>query len=313
MKSAIVGEEVFIPCGGGRLGGVWLTPSAQARAAAIIIPGSGPTDRDGNNPRGVKASTYRLLAEELSLRGVATLRVDKRGMFSSASALENPDAVTVRDYADDIAAWVREAQRISGHGPIFLIGHSEGGLVALKAAHAAPTLVAGVILAATPGRALGDVLRDQISGNPANAMLMEQAFEAIKMLERGERVSAATLHPALAPLFRESVQGFVAEIITLDPAQMLARIDAPVLVVQGGRDIQVSVHDAERLAGSRSGVDLALIEDVNHVLKEAPLDMEGNIETYTREDLTISGAVVEAIACFILRHAASTPEREETT
>lgn len=303
MNFGIVGEEVFIPCGVGRLGGVWLTPGAQARAAAIIIPGSGPTDRDGNNPLGVKAATYRLLAEALGLHGVATLRVDKRGMFSSASALANPDSVTMHDYADDIAAWVREAQRLSGQDSIFLVGHSEGGVVALKAAASAPTQVAGVILAAAPGRPLGEVLRDQLAANPANAALMAQAFDAIEKLERGERVDAATLHPALEPLFRESVQEFVAEIITLDPAQMVAQIAAPILIVQGARDIQVSMHDAERLADARAGVELVQIDGVNHVLKDAPAELAGNLETYAREGLPISAAVVEAVADFILRHA----------
>ncbi len=178
----------------------------------------------------------------------------------------------------------------------------------MLAAAAAPAHVAGVILAAAPGRPLGEVLREQIAGNPANAALMEQAFDAIEKLERGEHVAAATLHPALAPLFRDSVQAFVADIINLDPAEMAAHIDAPILVVQGDRDIQVSVHDAEKLAAARAGVTLALIEGVNHVLKEAPMDMAGNFETYTRDDLPIALAVVEAIAGFVDEHAQ--PRRE---
>src|SRR5690242_10263056 len=67
----------------GPLKGTLVMPNAKPSAVVVIIPGSGPTDRDGNSPLGVKASTYRLLAEGLSSRGIATLRYDKRGMFAS--------------------------------------------------------------------------------------------------------------------------------------------------------------------------------------------------------------------------------------
>jgi uncharacterized protein len=80
-----------------------LAPSDRAgRPLVLIIPGSGPTDQEGNNPLGVKASTYRLIAEGLAARGIASLRIDKRGMYASAAAAPTPNAVTIADYASDV-------------------------------------------------------------------------------------------------------------------------------------------------------------------------------------------------------------------
>jgi uncharacterized protein len=293
-------QRISISGGAGKLGGVWTAPAGEApRAAVVMVPGSGPTDLDGDNPLGVRAATYRLLAQALAERGIATLRIDKRGLFSSASALADPDAVKLADYAQDALAWVSEASRRSGLPRVFLLGHSEGGLVVLEAALRAPEAVAGLILAAAPGRRLGDVLREQLTANPANAPLLGQALDAVDRLERGDGVEAATLHPALAPLFRPSAQGYLADLMARDPAAMLARTSMPALVLHGTHDLQVSDLDAERLASARTGVELRMLEGVNHVLKAAPADRAGNFEVYGCADLPIDPQAVEAIAAFV--------------
>lgn len=95
----------------GPLKGTLLIPNSKPTAVVLIVPGSGPTDRDGNNPLGVNASPYRLLAEGLAAKGFATLRIDKRGMFASAMAVEDANAVTIADYVDDIRSWVDVLRR----------------------------------------------------------------------------------------------------------------------------------------------------------------------------------------------------------
>ena len=88
------------------LHGTLLTPEGQTRAAAVIIAGSGPTDRDGNSPQfGIRASTYRLLAEGLAERGVASVRIDKRGIGQSAAAGPTEPDLRFSTYADDARAW----------------------------------------------------------------------------------------------------------------------------------------------------------------------------------------------------------------
>lgn len=125
----------------------------------LINPGSGPTDRDGNNPLVSKAAPYRLLAEELATKGVSTVRIDKRGMFASAGAIPDAAAVTFGDYAHDVRAWVEAARHQTGAKCVWLLGHSEGGLVALEAAQR-HEVICGLVLVATTGRPFGNVPND---------------------------------------------------------------------------------------------------------------------------------------------------------
>jgi pimeloyl-ACP methyl ester carboxylesterase len=272
----------------------------------LIIPGSGPTDRDGNNPLGVRAASYRLLAEGLAARGIGSVRIDKRGMFGSRTAVADANAVTVADYASDVRAWVKAIRAATGAPCVWLLGHSEGGLVALAAASEASEGVCGLILVAAPGRKVGAALREQLRANPANAPLLDQALAAIDRLEAGQRVDAAALHPALMSLFAPPVQGFLISLLAQDPAALLARYPGPALVVHGRRDIQAAVADAERLAAARPGVKLVMLDEVNHVLKRvATDDRAANAAAYSNPDLPLAPEVVEAIAGFVSAHRAA--------
>jgi pimeloyl-ACP methyl ester carboxylesterase len=283
-----------------------MLPGAKGSAPVLIIPGSGPTDRDGNNPLGVRAASYRLLAEGLAARGIGSVRIDKRGMFGSRAAVADGNAVTVADYASDVHAWVKAIRAATGAPCVWLLGHSEGGLVALAAAAEAPEGVCGLMLVAAPGRKVGAALREQLRANPANAPLLDQALAAIEQLEAGQRVDTAALHPALMSLFAPPVQGFLISLLAQDPAALLARYRGPALVLHGRRDIQATVADAERLAAARPGVKLVMLEDVNHVLKRvATYDRAANAATYADPDLPLAPEVVEAVAGFVSQHRAA--------
>ncbi len=278
------------------LEGTW-QPAAPGAPVVLIIPGSGPTDRDGNNPGGVAAGTYRLLAEGLAARGIASLRVDKRGMYGSRLAAADPNAVTLGDYVDDVRAWIAEIHRRDAAAPVWLLGHSEGGLVALEAAGTASDL-AGLILVAVPGRPLGAVLREQLAANPANAGLMPEALDILNHLERGERVEA--MSPVLLPLFRPAVQGFLISLLRVDPAAMIAGTRRPVLILQGGRDIQVGEADAEALHRANPESRLVLVAQANHVLKPvASDDRAANIAAYRDPGLPLAAGVIEAITAMV--------------
>ena len=185
-----------------------LLPVAPDKPLVLIIPGSGPTDRDGNNPLGVSAASYRLLAEALAARGIGSIRIDKRGMFGSQAAVPNPNDVTIGAYAQDVRAWIAAARAQTDVECLWLLGHSEGGLVALAAAQQSEG-VCGVLLVASVGRKAGAILREQLQTNPANAPILPDALAAIDALEAGERVSVEGMHPALQGLFNPAVQGFL--------------------------------------------------------------------------------------------------------
>ena len=286
----------------GKLRGALLAVDDPRAPVMLIIPGSGPTDRDGNSPLGIRAAPYRLLAEGLAAEGIASLRIDKRGMFSSAGAVPDPNAVTIRDYAADVHTWIATLRAKTGAPGIWLLGHSEGSLVAQVAAKDASD-VCGLILVATAGRPLGEVLRTQLQANPANAPILAPALHAIDLLEAGRPFDPAELPPALLPLFRSEVQLFLIDTFAYDPAFLLAGYRKPVLILQGARDIQVERRDAERLKAAQPDAELRFIPDANHVLKVVTSeDRAANLATYADPNLPLALEIVPAIVQFLRNH-----------
>lgn len=282
----------------GPLAGTFLDAGGTA-PVVLIIPGSGPTDRDGNNPLGVTASPYRMLATALAERGISSVRIDKRGLFGSKAAVPDPNAVTVGAYAEDARAWVRVIRQSTGADCVWLLGHSEGALVALAAAQN-PAGVCGVITLSGPGRRLGDIIREQLRSNPANAPYLDVALRTLARLEAGEAVDSATLPAALQPLFYNEAQPFLRDLLAQDPAALAAALRVPLLIIQGDRDIQVSGEDARALAAAQPKARLAILPGVNHVLKvPAGDDRSANIATYADSSLPIAPSVVDAVASFV--------------
>lgn len=296
--AAQAGQEITAAGPQGELHGTLLAP-VQGQPIVLIIPGSGPTDRDGNSPLGISAAPYRQLAEGLANSGIGSVRIDKRGMFASAAAVPDPNAVTIDDYVADIGSWVGAIRAATGASCVWLAGHSEGGLVALAAAGTVDS-VCGLVLIAAPGRPMGDVLREQLQSNPANAPLLPDALGAIARLEVGEHVDVTGFHPALQQLFAPQVQGYLIAMMALDPKALVAGTRLPVLILQGAKDIQVSLADAAALHSARPDSTYVVLDDVNHVLKAVDGDdRAANLATYADPDLPIAPAVIESIVPFI--------------
>lgn len=273
-----------------------LLDAGRKSEIVLIVPGSGPTDRNGDNPMGVKAQPYRLLAEDLAADGISTVRVDKRGMFGSAGA-GNPNEVSVEIYASDYRAWVDAIRAQTGAKCVWLLGHSEGALMVSAAAEGRKD-VCGLILVSGMGRKMGDVIRAQLQANPANAPVMDSALNALSELEAGRRVDTTGMHPALLPLFAPAVQDYLIDILPTDPVEVLRRAKKQALIVQGTTDLQTTVEDAKLLDKARR-TQLELVKGMNHVLKEAPLDRAANIATYGDPDLPLADGLVKEIRNFI--------------
>lgn len=289
-----VSSEIALPAQPAPLHGTLLTPEPPS-AVAVILPGSGPTDRDGNNPLGLSASTYRLLADGLSARGIATLRIDKRGVGQSATAGGDETDLRFGAYVADARAWAAEAAGRAGKPCAWLIGHSEGALIALKAVEDGDDKICGLVLLSGAGRPAGVVIREQLTALPEP--MKAQAFSALTELEAGRTV--ADTPPALAALFRPSVQPYLISWLPLDPAALIAAYDGPVFIGQGTTDLQVGVADAQALAAADPQATLKLWDGVNHVLKTAPADRAANIAAYSNPDLPLAPGVVEDVAAFI--------------
>jgi uncharacterized protein len=299
-------EEVQLATATGVLHGTLLRPGAAAlartggrRPVALILPGSGPTDRDGNSlviPG--DNNSLRMLAEALAAEGIATLRVDKRGIAASAAAGRAEADLRFDHYVDDAVAWLAMLRGTGEFDRFHILGHSEGALVATLAAQQAP--VHGVVLLAGTGRSMAATIRGQLAPQ-VPPQLLAQADSAFVAMREGRTV---TVPPGLESLFRPSVQPYLRSVMDIDPAAELARLSVPVLVISGTTDVQVSIaEDARRLAAVQGPrVELVVVEGMNHVLKAAEGPIAAQLASYGDPTLPLADGLVPPIAAFLRAH-----------
>ncbi len=288
-------EVLTIPGPEGALSGTY-SDAGQRQHVVVIVPGSGPVDRDGNGPEvGLHSNSYRLLAEALTAAGLSSIRIDKRGFFGSATAIADPNAVTIADYAEDARAWVDRAAKTASC--VWVAGHSEGGLVAMIAATKPPAALCGVILLAAPGRPVGQLIRTQIRANPANGPFIAELEAIIDSLEAGQPYPINAISAELQPMFQPGMQRYMIDLFSYDPMTAAAALKLPLLIVHGEADVQIGVQDAKLLQSAALDSELHLIPDMTHMLKA---EVSGQpFATYTDPDLPLHPALVPAIMGFI--------------
>lgn len=275
--------------------GTLLVPDLPAPVPlVVIVAGSGPTDRNGNNSQ-MTNNSLKMLAEAFEAQGIASLRYDKRLIAASAGQGLSEADVTLDDYIADARGWVGQYAEDERFSKIFIAGHSEGALIAIVAAQDNPA-VAGVIALAGAGRPLDAVVKEQLATLPD--ALRQSAFATIDSLKAGRTTD--DFDPMLAALFRPSVQPFLISCFKYDPAAQIAGLQIPILVVQGTTDIQVSVTDAELLAAANPRVEKLIISDMNHVLKQcASIDRLAQMAVYMDPALPLDEQLTKACVAFV--------------
>jgi hypothetical protein len=277
----------------GTIYGTLKTPiQLQQMTVALIIAGSGPTDRDGNNPA-MKNNSLKMLSDSLLSHGIASLCYDKRGIAESVAAGSDESALRFENYIDDAVAWIEKLKSDNRYNKIIVIGHSEGSLIGMIAA--ARANADGFISMAGAGFKAGDILKTQLAAQPE--AIKNACYSAIDSLEAGKTVSE--VNPMLYSLFRPSVQPYLISWFKYDPRVEIRKISKPVLILQGTTDIQVSVQDAENLKEALPTATLSIIDGMNHILKDAPADRQANIATYSEPDLPIDKELIKDIVDFI--------------
>ncbi|ALX49261.1 alpha/beta hydrolase [Lentibacillus amyloliquefaciens] len=261
----------------------------------LIIPGSGPTDRNGNSA-GIQGAnnSLKILAEGLAENGIASVRYDKRGVGKNLEASIPENELKFNQFVNDAAAWTELLARSEDFSDIGIIGHSQGSLVGMLAAQEGHA-DAFISLAGT-GRSIDEVLHDQLENQLSEASLQE-AEPILEKLRAGKQVKDVSQE--LQSVFRPSVQNFIASWMQYDPAEEITELEMPVLVVSGGRDLQVADSEAELLHETKPDAERMVLDKMNHVLKDAPEDEQGNMETYSNPDLPLADGLMEGIVDFL--------------
>ncbi len=288
-------RPLSLDTGQGVLHGSLLLPRTESPPPVVlIIAGSGPTDRDGNNPAVGRIDILRQLALQLARNGIASVRYDKRGVAESLAATPDERDLSVERYVADAVAWSRRIKADRRFGPLILLGHSEGALIASLAA--GPAGADGVIALAGSGRPVDQVLREQLAGRLPPAELAGAA-ELIGQLKGGH--TSQRIPATLKDTFRPSVQPYLISLFRQDPAAAFAAVKVPALILQGRNDIQVSPADARALHAAKPDAQLALIDGMNHMLRISPPGIDQQRDAYTNPQLPLASALGERIVAFV--------------
>jgi pimeloyl-ACP methyl ester carboxylesterase len=290
------GELLMLETPTGKIGGTLLMPKARgAVPLAVIIPGSGPTDRNGNSPLNPGANNgLKLLAEGLASNGIASLRYDKRGIGASSAAMVSESNLRFDNGADDAAAWVERLRKDPRFSAITIVGHSEGSLLGMLAAQRSST--DGYVSIAGAGRPADKILRDQLSKQlPPD--LLASANRALDTLLAGHTVESPP--PQLNALFRPSVQPYLISWLKVDPQAEIAKLTIPVLITQGTLDAQVPESEAKLLAAAQPKAKLLVVDGMNHVMKRSAADQASQAKSYSDPTIPIPPELITGISTFI--------------
>ena len=295
-RKPAIDEAVHLETATGTLHGTLILPGGTPpHPVALIIAGSGPTNRDGNSafvPG--RNDSLKMLAESLAAHDIASVRYDKRGVAQSASAAPQEIDLRFDMFVEDAAVWVQQLQADPRFSTTTLVGHSEGALIGLIAARRARA-DAFVSIAGAAHRA-SELLRDQLRPR-LSPELWRESERILVELEAGR--TTAKVPAALSALYRPSVQPYLISWFRYVPSEEILHLRIPILIAHGTTDIQVATAEAHALKQAKAEADLFLIEGMNHVLKTVSADAAAQQRSYSDPTLPVTPALVEKMARFI--------------
>jgi len=259
----------------------------------LIIGDAGPTDRDGNNAKaGIAGNTYKLLANGLGLKGIATIRYDKRLVGLSESKTKESQ-LHFEDYDDDVVSLINMLSDDPRFSKIILLGHGEGSLVAMLASIDQP--VKGIILAEGAADKGETILFNEMKSKPK--LLADEFKTVMDSLKKGKTTD--NIDPSLYFIIRPSVQPFLMSWCRYEPLRGVKSLKVPILIIQGTTDLQIPASNGERLKKAKSDAVLLTVKGMNHILKDAPADPDQNMATYAKPDLPLSADMITGVVNFV--------------
>lgn len=287
-------EIAITSAGGSKLYGTLLSKNNQQKIA-IIIAGSGPTDRNGNSTIALPTNEYKMMAHALDSQDIATFRYDKRGIAKSVIPDFKESNLVFDDYVKDAEKIFDYLHDSLGFQDIYFIGHSEGSLIGMLASQ--KKKVKGYISIAGAGRPIDVVLEEQMQKQPLPDSVKQQVTSIFNELKKGNEVN--DFPPSLAPLFRKSIQPYLISWLKYSPENEIKKLKCPILILQGDCDIQVMVEDANNLHNANKKSILDIIPSMSHTLKNAGKDCVDQNKTYADGTMPIDPVLVEDIVKFI--------------
>jgi pimeloyl-ACP methyl ester carboxylesterase len=266
-----------------------LTYSKENTPLIIWVHGSGPVDRNGNQPaQNVNSNYIQQFRVAINTKNIAFFSYDKRTANKENSAFFKD--TKIMDFALDAQAVVDHFKNKKIFSEIILIGHSQGSLVAMLASKN----IDKYISLAGAGETIDKTMIRQISkNNPTLGAAAKQQFDTLRVKEKIE-----VIHPFLISVFAKPKQSFWYSWMLLNPLEEIKKLSMPVLIINGDKDLQVQIKDAEALHAANSKSKLVIIKNMNHVLKDIQKE-EDNLSSYYSGAFPISEKLIETIGSFV--------------
>jgi pimeloyl-ACP methyl ester carboxylesterase len=278
--AAMLEREVSITDLGNQLAGTLCLPDPTRPAALVLmLHGTGPLDRNENMP-GQRLDVFNTLSHGLCELGYASVRYDKRGCGKSTGDYKRAGHA---DLVADAVAWVDAIRAHGWHEPgrLFLLGHSEGCLIAPQVSRQRES-VAGLILLCPTIQPIEAVLMQQaaqiereltaLSGLRGIALraltrLLGSPVETQRrLIDRLKSTTSETLRHGLRKIEARALR----ELIALDTHAALADVGRPMLLIGGEKDLQCQPEDVSAIAALNTGAEALVIPNLTHLLRLDP-------------------------------------------
>ncbi len=279
----IKSEEIIINNEGVELPGT-LTCTKEKSPLIIWIHGSGAVDRKGGTPEYIEQFMREVIKHE-----IAFFSYDKRTV-NPKNIVFFKEGVLFSDFVSDAKRVIDYFKKKKQFSEIILIGHSQGSLIAMLASQN----IDKYISLAGAGETIDKTLIKQ---------LKKQSLEIAKIAEKHlkelkEKGSIKEVDPNLMMLFAPQNQPFFKEWMTFDPSEEIKKVVVPTLILNGDKDLQVKINDAEILKKAKPTSEISIIKNMNHVVKEIHKN-EDNLKSYYSKDFPISQELIKRIVLFI--------------
>jgi hypothetical protein len=256
----------------------------------ILIQGSGPTDRDGNQKM-MKNDASKKIAHQLAENGIASYRFDKRIFKMNKFKIKEAD-LRFEDFVTDVNSILEYFKADNNFNKIILAGHSEGSLIGILAAQQGAD---AFISLAGPGRSIDKIVVEQLAKQSEE--LSENARQAFDEMDKTG--STSNYSPYLESIFRPSVQPYMRSWMNYDPALEIAKLEVPILIINGSFDLQVDSIDADILNAASKNSKLVILKNMNHIFREIKGENLENTKAYNEPNRPLHPELIPALTDFI--------------
>jgi len=244
----------------------------------ILLSGSGPTDRNGNQV-GMENNSLLYFSEALAKSNIAAFSFDKRVVVMAKDRTSSEKDMKFDDLINDAKEVIAYFKNKKQFRHIIIAGHSEGSLVGMMAAQENADAFISI---AGAGKSVDETIIDQITKQAPS--MKEEVATGLASLKKG--IVFESKNPMLISIFRPTVQPYLISWIKFNPQTEIKKLKIPVLLINGTKDMQVEVADAQLLKEAKPDAQMEIILNMNHVFKNIKTDdTSENMATYSNPNL----------------------------